>query len=68
MLRTWSFWKRFFAYYLALVVGVWAFVEASAYFTGESLKPLLGPNWWVLYYVLPLFIAFAASAAANRQE
>ena len=58
MLKTWSFWKTFLVSYLALVAGIWGFVEASTYFTGDYLKQQLGSNWWVLYYVLPLFIAF----------
>jgi predicted NACHT family NTPase len=68
MLKTWSFWKTFFTYYLALVAGIWGFVEASTYFAGDSLKQLLGPNWWVLYYVLPLLIAFVAATQTNAKE
>jgi hypothetical protein len=61
MLRTWSFWKTFLLSYAALVAGIWGFVEASAYFTGDYLKQLLGSNWWVFYYLVPLFIAFVAA-------
>jgi hypothetical protein len=61
MLKTWSFWKTFLASYIVLVTGAWGFVEASTYFAGEALKQLLGSNWWVFYYVLPLFIAFVAA-------
>ena len=61
MLKTWSFWKTFFISYAALVAGIWAFVEAVIYFTGDSLKQLLGANGWVLYYVLPLLIAIVAA-------
>jgi len=68
MLKTWSFWKTFFTFYLALVAGIWGFVEASTYFAGDSLEQLLGANWWVLYYVLPLLIAFVATAATNKEE
>jgi hypothetical protein len=58
MLRTWSFWKTFLISYAALVAGIWGFVEASTYFSGDYLKQLLGSNWWVFYYVLPVLIAF----------
>jgi hypothetical protein len=61
MLKAWSFWKIFLASYIVLVTGVWGFVEAATFFAGDYLKQLLGPNWWVFYYVLPLFIAFVAA-------
>jgi hypothetical protein len=57
MLKTWSFWKIFFISYLSLVAGIKAFVEAVIYFSGDSLKPLLGSNGWILALVLPLFVA-----------
>ena len=61
MLRTWSFWKTFIISYAALVAGIWAFVEAATYFTGDYLKQLLGSDGWVFYYLVPLFIALVAA-------
>jgi GTPase SAR1 family protein len=57
MLKTWPFWKTFFTAYLALVAGIWGFGEAYVYFKDDNLKQLLGSNWWIYYYVAPLFIA-----------
>ena len=68
MLKAWSFWKIFLASYIVLVTGVWGFVEAATFFAGDYLKQLLGSKWWVLYYVLPLFIAFSATALTNKKE
>jgi len=68
MLKTWSFWKTFFTVYLTLVAGIWGFVEAYTYFESDSLKQLLGSNWWILYYLLPLFIAFSSTALTNAKE
>jgi len=68
MLKTWSFWKTFFIFYLALVAGVAAFVEAATYFTGDYLKQLLGANWWVFYYVLPLLIAFVVVRLTHAKK
>ncbi len=68
MLKTWSFWKTFLVSYIALVTGVWGFVEASTYFAGDYVKQLLGANWWVLYYVLPLFIAFVAARLTHTKK
>jgi hypothetical protein len=68
MLRTWSFWKTFFIFYVALIAGIWGFVEATTFFAGDHLEQLLGSKWWVLYYVLPLFIAFSATALTNKKE
>ena len=68
MLKTWSFWKTFFIFYVALVAGITAFVEAATYFAGDYLKQLLGPNWWVFYYVLPLFIAFVVARQTHTKK
>jgi hypothetical protein len=68
MLKTWSFWKTLFTFYVTLVAGIWGFVEAATFFAGDYIKQLLGSNWWVLYYVLPLLIAFVATAATNKEE
>jgi hypothetical protein len=68
MLRTWSFWKTFLLSYAALVAGIWGFVEASTYFTGDYLKQLLGSNWWVFYYLVPLFIAFVAASLTHAKN
>lgn len=68
MLKTGSFWKPFFTVYLALVAGIWRFVEAYTYFKGDTLKQLLGSNWWLYYYVLPLFIAFSIGTLRNAKE
>lgn len=67
MLRTWSFWKTFFTAYIALVAGIWGFVEAYTYFESDSLKQLLGSNWWIYYYLLPLFIAFSVATLTNAK-
>lgn len=68
MLKTWSFWKTFFISYAALVAGIWGFVEASTYFAGDYPKQLLGLNWWVLYYLVPLFIAFVAAGLTHAKK
>jgi hypothetical protein len=68
MLKKWSFWLTFLVIYIALVAGIGAFVEVSTYFAGDYLKELLGANRWVLYYVLPLFIAFTVTALTNKKE
>ena len=61
MLKSGSFWKTFFTVYLAIVAGIWGFLEAYTYFEGDSLRELLGP-YWLAIYGLPLFFAFTIAA------
>ena len=68
MLKTWSFWQTFFKFYFALVAGVWGFVEAYTYLESDALKQLLGPSWWILYYMLPLPIASLVARWGNVKE
>jgi hypothetical protein len=68
MLRTWSFWKTFLLSYAALVAGIWGFVEASTYFTGDYLKQSLGSNWWVFLLSGTLFIALVAASLTIQKN
>ena len=68
MLKTWVFWKTFFTTYLALVAGIWGFVEAYTYFEWDSLKQLFGFNGWIYYYIIPLFIAILSAVWAQSSE
>ena len=68
MLKTRSFWKTFLLSYAALVAGIWGFVEAATFFTGDYLKQLLGSDGWVFYYLVPLFIAFVAAMLTHTKK
>lgn len=67
MLKTWSFWKTFITTYIALVGGIWGFMEAYTYFRGDALKQLLGSSWWLLYYVIPALIAFSSATLRHAR-
>lgn len=59
----WSCIKLLFEAYIGLVASIWGITEVYAYFTGDDLKAILGPNWWLVFYLLPLVIAFLVMAS-----
>src|SRR5687768_2895919 len=68
VLQTWSFWKTFFTVYIGLVGGIQVFADPLISFEGESLKQFLGSNWWIYYYLIPLFIAFSVAMLTNAKQ
>lgn len=68
MLKTWKFWKTFFTTYFALVAGIWGFVQIYSFFREDSLKQLFDANWLIIFYIIPLFIAFSVATLTNKEE
>ena len=68
MLKTWPFWKAFFTAYLALVGGIWGFVQVYDYFERDVLQQWLGPSGWIIYFLLPLPIAFSVAVWSKAIE
>ena len=60
-------WHAIPTIYIALVTGVWGFIEAYSYFQGDGLKNAIGPNW-VFIYLLPLPIAFVIGIVREKKR
>ena len=68
MLKTRPFWKAFFTAYLAMVGGIWGFVQVYDYFERDVLQQWLGPSGWIIYFLVPLPIAFSVAVWTNRRR
>lgn len=43
--------------YIVVITAEWSLVQAYTYFKGDSLKTIVGDNWVMLFYTIPLIIA-----------
>jgi len=68
MLKTWSFWKTFFTTYVALVAGIWGIVQIYSFFREDELKQLFNSNWLMVFYIIPLFIAFSVATLTSKER
>lgn len=66
MRRIWPRVKVFFVTFPSVVGIVWLFTEIHAYFTGDSIRAVLGLNWWLPFIALPMAVALLAMAFYRR--
>lgn len=53
--------SRFIVTLIVTLSTIWGAVEAFTYFTDDTLKNILGSNWWLVFCLPPLVIAFLAA-------
>lgn len=66
MRRIWSRIKVFFTTFLGTTGAIWLVTQIYTYFTGDTVRPSLGLNWWLLFIALPAAIAFLVAVFQRR--
>ena len=68
IIKTKKFWITFVFSYGPAIGGLWIFFDVFTYFTGEKLKEILGGYWAIIFYGIPLIMAFTSAYFLGKKR